>query len=84
MSTDIGTTNEIVRMADAIAKAGLFGVRTSTQALAYMLATSTASMLHDYLSVGGEIEWHELTDIHAKATFSLPRGGSITLEWDTP
>jgi len=98
---------EMERMALAIAKSGLFGIRTPDQALALMLvsqsegrhpalaardydlingrpAKKAESMLRDFLSAGGKIQWHELTDTMAKATFSHPQGGTVCIAWDIP
>jgi len=107
MSNDLVPLDDMQRMANAIAKSGLFGVKTPDQALALMLvsqsegrhpalaardydiiagrpAKKAESMLRDFLSAGGKIQWHELTDTIAKATFSHPQGGTVTIEWDTP
>lgn len=35
----------------------------------------------DFQAAGGKIEWHELTDTKAEATFSHPSGGSLKLDW---
>lgn len=40
------------------------------------------AMLRDFLSAGGKVEWHTLTDTEAHATFSHPAGGSVRIEWD--
>lgn len=40
------------------------------------------AMLRDFLSAGGRVEWHELSDTAAEATFSHPAGGSVRLRWD--
>ncbi len=40
------------------------------------------AMLRDFLSQGGKVEWHELTNERADATFSHPSGGSVRLDWD--
>lgn len=39
------------------------------------------TMLSRFLASGGKVEWHELTDLKAEATFSHPQGGSIKLDW---
>jgi len=39
------------------------------------------AMLARFQQVGGRVEWHELTDTKARATFSHPQGGSVTIEW---
>jgi hypothetical protein len=40
------------------------------------------AMQRDFLSAGGKIEWHTLTDECADATFSHPTGGSARIAWD--
>ncbi len=40
------------------------------------------AMLRDFLSAGGKIEWHALTDEIADATFSHPAGGTARISWD--
>ena len=39
------------------------------------------AMLRDFLSAGGKVEWHELSDTKADATFSHPAGGSARIDW---
>jgi hypothetical protein len=39
------------------------------------------AMLRDFLSAGGKVEWHELSDAKADATFSHPAGGSARIDW---
>lgn len=39
------------------------------------------AMLRDFLSAGGKVEWHALTDEKADATFSHPAGGSARIDW---
>ncbi|MGE5512448.1 MAG: hypothetical protein ACM31O_14465 [Bacteroidota bacterium] len=91
-------------MAEAIAKSGLFGMKTPEQALALMLtaqaegqhpatitqdydiiqgraARKTHSVLARFQQAGGKVEWQELTDAKARATFSHPAGGALTIEW---
>jgi hypothetical protein len=46
-------------------------------------AKKAEAMLRDFLAAGGTVFWHELTDTVAKAKFSHPQGGSVTIEWDT-
>lgn len=98
------TFAELEKMANAVAKSGLFGVKTPEAALTLMLiaqeeGTGVASaardfhiiegkpalkvdaMLARFQSAGGRVEWHELTDQKAEATFSHPTGGSIKLAW---
>jgi len=37
--------------------------------------------LRRFLSTGGKVTWHELSDTCAKATFEHPQGGKATIEW---
>lgn len=39
------------------------------------------AMLSEFLAAGGKVEWHERSESIARATFSHPQGGSITLAW---
>ena len=96
---------EVERMAIAVAKSGLFGVKTADQALALMLvaqaegrhptlaardydiiqgrpAKKAEAMLRDFLQSGGSVEWHDLSDEIADATFSHPQGGKVRIAWD--
>lgn len=91
-------------MASAMAKSGLFGMKTPDQALALMLvaqaegqhpatiaqdydiiqgraARKTHSVLARFQASGGSVQWHELTDTKASATFTHPQGGSLRMEW---
>lgn len=45
-------------------------------------AKKAEAMLRDFINAGGKIEWHELTDQVADATFSHPAGGSARISWD--
>jgi hypothetical protein len=45
-------------------------------------AKSSEAMLRSFLSLGGKVEWHALTDEKAEATFSHPQGGSVRIGWD--
>ncbi len=45
-------------------------------------AKKAEAMLRDYISAGGKVEWHELTDEIADATFSHPYGGTVRITWD--
>ena len=45
-------------------------------------AKKADAMLRDFLSSGGKVEWHGLTDAEADATFSHPAGGSVRIAWD--
>jgi hypothetical protein len=96
---------DIEKMASAVAKSGLFGVKTPDQAMALMLiahaegmhpaiaardydiiqgrpAKKAEAMMRDFMRGGGKVEWKELTDLAAEATFSHPAGGSIPIRWD--
>lgn len=96
---------EVERMALAVAKSGLFGVKTADQALALMLVAQaegrhpalaardydviqgrpskkSEAMLRDFLQSGGTVEWHDLSDTVADATFSHPAGGKVRIAWD--
>lgn len=91
-------------MAQAIAKSGLFGMKTPEQALALMLvaqaegqhpatitqdydiiqgraARKTHSVLARFQQMGGTVEWHELSDTVADATFSHKAGGKLRIQW---
>jgi hypothetical protein len=39
-------------------------------------------MLRDFLQSGGSVEWHDLSDEVADATFSHPQGGKVRIAWD--
>ncbi len=98
---------DITRMAMAMAKSGLFGLKSAEQAIALMLiaqadglhpaaaardydivnnkpAKKSEAMLRDYLKAGGTVQWHELSDTMAKATFSHSSTGKVTIDWDIP
>lgn len=45
-------------------------------------AKKADAMLRDFISSGGKVEWHSLTDELADATFSHPAGGSVRITWD--
>lgn len=45
-------------------------------------AKKAEAMLRDFISAGGKIEWHQLDDDCADATFSHPSGGSARISWD--
>lgn len=91
-------------MAGAMAKSGLFGMKTQEQALALMLvaqaegqhpatiaqdydiiqgraARKTHSVLARFQQAGGSVQWHELTDTKADASFSHPQGGTLRMTW---
>lgn len=107
MGTELAqvTVSDLDRMAQAIAKSGLFSIKTADQALVLLLISQAEgrspalaardydiiqgrpskkaeAMLRDFLSSGGKVEWHELTDTAAAATFSHPQGGSARIDWD--
>lgn len=42
----------------------------------------TEAMLRDFLRAGGTVQWHELSDTMAKATFSHSSTGKVTIDWD--
>jgi len=46
-------------------------------------AKTSEAMMRDFISAGGRVEWHQLTDDAADATFSHPQGGTIRIIWDT-
>lgn len=105
MSNAVIPMSDVMKMAQAVAASGLFGVKSADQALALMLvaqaegrhpalaardydiiqgrpAKKTEAMLRDFLENSGKVEWHELTDTIADATFSHPAGGSVRITWD--
>jgi hypothetical protein len=96
---------EIERMADYVAKSGLFGAKNKDQAVALMMlaqaegmhpmtaardfdiiqgrpSKKAEAMLRDFHRAGGKVEWHQLTDTVADATFSHEIGGSFRCTWD--
>lgn len=104
MSEALIPYNDMVRMSQAIATSGLFGVRTPEQAIALMLiaqaeglhpaiaardydiiqgrpAKKSEAMMRAFLAAGGSVQWHELSDTRAEATFSHPQGGTVRLDW---
>jgi hypothetical protein len=107
MGTELIPVNEVQIMAAAVAKSGLFGVKSHEQALALMLvsqaegrhpalaardydviqgrpAKKAEAMLRDFFAGGGKVEWHQLDDTIADATFSHAQGGSVRIVWDMP
>lgn len=97
--------DDVWRMANAVAKSALFGMKTPEQAFALMMlaqaegmhpmiaardydiiqgrpSKKAEAMLRDFQRSGGKVEWHELTDSKADATFSHPQGGSFRCDWD--
>lgn len=100
----VHNVQDMTTMASAIAKSGLFGMKTPEQALALMLVAQaegqhpatitqdydiiqgracrkTHSVMARFQQMGGKVEWHELTDTLAEATFSHPQGGSLRIAW---
>lgn len=47
-------------------------------------AKKSEAMLRDFLRAGGTVQWHELSDTMAKATFSHSSTGKVTIDWDMP
>lgn len=45
-------------------------------------AKKAEAMMRDFISAGGSVEWHQLDDSVADATFSHPRGGEVRISWD--
>lgn len=45
-------------------------------------AKKAEAMMRDFMRSGGKVDWHELTDTAAEATFSHPQGGALKLRWD--
>lgn len=44
-------------------------------------ARKTNSVLARFQKSGGRVEWHELTETKADATFSHPQGGALRMDW---
>jgi hypothetical protein len=101
---DLIPFNDVQRMAMAMAKSGLFGMKTPEQAIALMLIAQAEgrhpasaardyhiingqptkkadAMLRDFINAGGRVEWHELSELGAKATFSHPSVSAVTIVW---
>lgn len=99
------TFQEVERLAEGVARSGMFGMKTKEQALALMMisqaegrhpalaardydviqsrpAKKAEAMLRDFIEAGGKVEWHDLNDTVADATFSHPAGGSVRIKWD--
>lgn len=104
MSTALIPFQEVQGMAEAIARSGLFGMKTPDQALALMLvaqaegqhpatitqeydiiqgkaARKTHSVLARFQAAGGTVQWHELSEGVADATFSHKSGGQLRMTW---
>ena len=45
-------------------------------------AKKAEAMHRAFLEAGGRIEWHQLDDTKADATFSHPQGGTVRIAWD--
>ena len=99
--------SEMERLAEAVARSGLFGMKTKEQALSLMAisyaegrhpalaardydiiqgrpAKKAEAMMRDFMAAGGKVEWHQLDDSIADATFSHPVGGVVRITWDKP
>ena len=95
---------DLSTMANAIAKSGLFGMKTPEQAMALMLVAQsenchpatitqdydiiqgkacrkTHSVMARFQQMGGKVEWHNLDEHEADATFSHPAGGRLRIKW---
>lgn len=106
MSTELVTykLSEMQVMAEAVARSGLFGMKSADQALALMLVAQsenrhpatvtqdydiiqgkacrkTHSVMARFQQMGGKVEWHQLNENIADATFSHPAGGALRIEW---
>lgn len=44
-------------------------------------AKKAEAMLRDFIGAGGSVQWHQLADEIADATFSHQAGGSVRIEW---
>lgn len=44
-------------------------------------AKTSEAMLRAFIAAGGTVQWHELTDVKAEATFSHPQGGTVKIDW---
>lgn len=97
--------DDVWRLAQAVARSQLFGMKTPDQAFALMMlaqaegmhpmiaardydliqgrpSKKAEAMLRDFQRGGGKVEWHQLDDTKADATFSHPLGGSFRCDWD--
>jgi hypothetical protein len=98
------TVSDVERVANAIAKGGLFGSKDPNAVLTLCLlaqaegqhpavvfrdyhvingkpAKKAEAMLRDFINAGGKVEWHQLDDTCADATFSHP-AGNARIAWD--
>jgi hypothetical protein len=98
------TVSDVERVANAIAKGGLFGSKDPNAVLTLCLlaqaegqhpavvfrdyhvingkpAKKAEAMLRDFINAGGKVEWHQLDDTCADATFTHP-AGNARIAWD--
>jgi hypothetical protein len=98
------TVSDVERVANAIAKGGLFGSKDPNAVLTLCLlaqaegqhpavvfrdyhvingkpAKKAEAMLRDFINAGGKVEWHQLDDACADATFTHP-SGSARISWN--
>jgi hypothetical protein len=98
------TVSDVERVANAIAKGGLFGSKDPNAVLTLCLlaqaegqhpavvfrdyhvingkpAKKAEAMLRDFINAGGKVEWHQLDDNCADATFTHP-SGSARIAWN--
>lgn len=47
-------------------------------------AKKSEAMLRDFMKAGGTVEWHEMNNAKADATFFHPIGGTVRIDWDMP
>lgn len=45
-------------------------------------AKKSEAMLRDFIAAGGAVQWHQLDNERADATFSHPQGGTLRMDWD--
>jgi hypothetical protein len=95
--------SDVARIAEAIARGGLFGSKDPNAVLTLCLlaqaegqhpavvfrdyhiiqgkpAKKADAMLRDFINAGGHVEWHQLDDTKADATFTHP-SGSARIDW---
>lgn len=103
MTNALVTFDQLQQMAGALARSGIFGIKTTDAALALMLVAQAegahpASIAQDYdliqgraarkshsvlarfQAAGGRVDWHELSESKAEATFTHPQG-SARISW---
>lgn len=44
-------------------------------------AKKAEAMLRDFIQAGGSVQWHQLSNEVADATFTHPQGGSVRIDW---